>query len=84
MAERVGKMVSIDEFAAFLGEYLGVNFLPDEYDKNFAEFGIDSLRVFTLIDKIEEKYNVCLMDENLYEYDSVTKLYTGISQKTEG
>lgn len=76
-------MVSIDEFATFLSDYLGVDILPTEYEKHFAEFGVDSLRVFTLIEKIEEKYKVSLMDDNPYEYDNVAKLYAVIVQKIE-
>lgn len=83
MEERGGRMITINELSSFLSECLGIDILPDEYESNFGELGIDSLKVFTLIDKIENKYGIKLPDENLYEYYSVERIYKGLCDGNE-
>ena len=76
-------IVSIDDFVSFLVDCLGIEILENEYGKNFAEFGVDSLRVFTLIEKIEKRYQVKLDDVNPYDCDTLEKLYTLVIERIE-
>lgn len=76
-------IVSIDDFVSFLFDCLGIEILESDYGKNFAEFGVDSLRMFTLIEKIEKRYQVKFDDVNPYDFDTLEKLYTLVIERIE-
>ena len=74
-------MAEITEFAASIGEYLGVEISETDYDKDFAEVGVDSLRAFGLMERLEQQYKIILLDESPYDFNTVRKLYDMIKAK---
>lgn len=76
-------MIGIGEFAVSIGEYLGVEIPETDYKKDFAEVGVDSLRAYMLMERLEEQYKVVLLDESPYDFNTIEKLYEMIKNKIE-
>ena len=71
--------MNYNDFLEFLSERYGGSVDKIKQINSFRELGLDSLSLFSLIQDIEEKYNIELPVDDLTEIDTVEKMYEYIS-----
>lgn len=71
--------MNYNDFLEFLSERYGESVDRIKEINSFGELGLDSLSLFSLIQDIEEKYNIELPVDDLTEIDTVEKMYEYIS-----
>ena len=67
--------MNYNDFLEFLSERFGESVDRIKEINSFGELGLDSLSLFSLIQDIEEKYNIELPVDDLTEIDTVEKMY---------
>lgn len=76
-------MLNKDELRKSVADILHVSAEEVDFNKDFREIGIDSLNLFLLIDKFEEKYDICINLENVYDLKNLNEFYNMLC-KDEG
>jgi acyl carrier protein len=76
-------MIKYEEYLEFLSQRYSISKEKLQEVDSFAELGIDSLSLFSLLQDVESKFDLRIDTEDLTEIDSVSKMYSLIEKFVE-
>ncbi|MBQ9589587.1 MAG: aminotransferase class I/II-fold pyridoxal phosphate-dependent enzyme [Butyrivibrio sp.] len=71
------------EFGKLISEVMEGELSEDDYDRPFAELGIDSLGIESLLGKLEKEFGVNLTVDVLWSYPTINKMVDYLKDKAE-